>query len=303
MNSWALGLMGLLVLIAFGALVLLVAQCVTSMDTCRYASLVQAIVAVGLLLMAVFGIYEYKAIRRPYVSLGEVKAKSNLSNPNNIIKKDQKIRTAAELLELGDEETLKSVEEILVDLIFKNTGPVGARDCQIKYSLMRNYNEQKELRELWDDRPDQPDTLKFTPVDAIVLNPQQEQISNLMFHRKEMKEGDKIFILCDVRYNSVKGGEKKGDVPSRKPAVKTTNSSAPSEQRHGVTSGVSTAVTQSDQQPPVDLSHEVLSMRTWAEPGKSKGHTYRILNLYRLWVPKAYTRIVYPSLIRSQIIE
>ena len=231
--------------------------------------ILQTVAVWGLFIVAVvtvcYGIkqYEgYKAEKRPYVSLMGITAKSNLSK-NNLVrvpeydKNDKKKydsltteerklcgKTISADIILKSKSFLKNeLEEILFDMHFKNTGPVGAVNGQIKYTVIV-LHEDKPLTQLWKNvekaAEGNKDIIQFI-ADNIALNPQQEQTYSFMIHRSQIKNVEKFFILCDVRYDSVK---KK-------------------------------------------------------QPGVVR--IYRILNLYRVWHPKAYTMVYYSNLIKSEI--
>jgi len=243
---------------------------VGSRETLKSTEVIQAMVAVALSIAAVFGIFEYKQIRRPYVSLMNVKAISNLSDPDMPVKVPGGIHDEKKYGEVTDElkenigkyvpakylanapDTIKDlVEEILVDLYFKNTGPLAATNCQIRIAYLIGHGE-KSLSDLWDELGKMPTGI-FLIADDVILNPQQEQTYNFMFHRNAngFKRGDSRYVLCDIRYNSIKDVKK------------------------------------------VTGKEESLS--------REFKRSYGILNLYKIWYAAAWTDIIYSNLIKGEI--
>ena len=266
------GLLKLLYVLALFSVIYLVYILIShvgSREALRSTEVIQAMVAVALGIAAVFGISEYKQLRRPYVSLMNVKAISNLSNPDIPVKVPEGIedevkygKTTGELKATAGKyvsakyfadasDTIKdSVEEILVDLYFKNTGPLAATNCQIQIAHLKSPGE-KSLSDLWDELEKIPKVISPITTD-VILNPQQEQTYSFMFHRSEsgFQRGGSRYVLCDTRYNSIED--------LRKVRGKGENSIRDSKK------------------------------------------TYRILNLYQIWYPAAWTDIIYSNLIRSE---
>jgi len=225
-------------LLARGVLVVVVilflyvlTQVIVFREGVKSTDLAQAIVGLGLLAAAAFGLNQYAQLRRPYVSLVGVKAESNLAKPESLIKYPDGYQNRTDLPDdlkqlsgksVSPKEILKSppfiredVEEILFDMTFKNTGPLGATDCDIKYAHVIDH-KGKALKLLWDEAEQKPQE-NFEGVrplaDDIVFNPQQEQSFHFMIHRKHIAQGAVLFILCDVQYNSIRkpgGGEGPG---------------------------------------------------------------------------------------------
>lgn len=192
-------------------LVYLFYKCFRCKDWCeiKRTDFLQALATLGIFLIAVYGLTEYEGIRRPYVSLMNVEVKSNLAKPDKLILlpteadfsdyKDKLPQLSPELkgrlgTYISASEILTAprfiqdvLQEVLFDLHFKNTGPVGAKDCQIKYVLLPEY-DGKSLKQHWEKAEIRNKTEKIITIVAedIDLNPEQEQIYNLMMHNQRL---------------------------------------------------------------------------------------------------------------------
>lgn len=275
----------------------------------KSTDLVQAIVGLGLLAAAAFGLNQYAQLRRPYVAMVDITAESNLARPGLLMRYPDKPTIISRQEVLNKRPSIRNaVEEILFDMTFKNTGPLAAVDCELQYAQVPGH-EGKALKELWNDaekealeyrgkrnqleaekqkqleaeidalsNPQEKTQLvekidkqfkdkirnlektynsRARPLaDDIVLNPQQEQTFHFMVHHKNIKPGTIIYILSDVRYNSVERRRKDDD-------------------------------------------NETADEKTQEKKNHQKN--YRILNLYKIWHPEAWTVIFYPNLIRSEV--
>lgn len=156
-----------LVVVSIGLLVLLLTRVSFLRTSPKITDVIQAIVAVGLLVAAFFGIQEYKTIRRPYVSLIEVKASSNLTDHRTLVRIPSDLEDERKYGPVSDElkalvnkyapsdvfrnvpnKVRDAVEEILVDLHFKNTGPIAATQCKISVASLKDH-AGKALSDLW----------------------------------------------------------------------------------------------------------------------------------------------------------
>lgn len=207
------------------------------------SDVVRAICAIAFLGLALYGLYQYEGIKRPYVALTKVEVKSNLADPNNLIqfhassetecspalsaKQKQKTRkkvfvTAREILDERTPACVRdTVEELLIDLHFTNSGLVGATDCEIRYLFLANNVEVgMPLDILWKENWEKEQHKDNRTISkTIVLNPQQENVFGTMTNRKGTwgKVGDPgvLKLLCDVQYNSVTNRENLGARPYR----------------------------------------------------------------------------------------
>lgn len=208
----------LLAFFSFGFLVLTILSPIRRKHL-KHTDIIQAIVAVLLGLAAVYGFLEYNQIRRPYISLMKIRAISNFTLPGAFIMvpgeagSDERLKDRvgsyipSENFADASSPVKDSVEEILVDLEVANTGPLAGVDCQIRKILFKSA-QYESLAELWAQvEKEHPDRVSIL-ADDIVLHPQQEQTYSFMFHRKEegFEPGKTIYVLCDIKYNSIEGG-------------------------------------------------------------------------------------------------
>lgn len=267
----------LLLLIAIITFVAVV-KCIMPKGNVNLTDLIQATVAVGLFIIAYYGLGEYKEIRRPYVSLMEVKAESNLTNDNILINfpKYEKnndchrqyqvelnnlwgTRVSTEQIRHIPQCIRDQIEEILISLRLKNNGLVGAINCHLKYFFFSAYDD-KPLKELWEEAEKHGNQREKKIIECkgenLALSPQQEQTYGFMFLKKDMAQGNIFHFLCDIQYDSIKD---KKMIQKRQDNNKRMK--------------------------------------------KGTGRTYRILNLYQIWYPQAHSDIYYASLIKSEVYD
>jgi hypothetical protein len=98
-----------------------------------WAPVVLAGIALVTLIYGIFQYESYKSEKRPYVSLITVDIGSSLCRGYTISWPEfsgGKESTPSEILG-ADKETQGKVEEIIVSLVYKNTGPIAAKNVKI----------------------------------------------------------------------------------------------------------------------------------------------------------------------------
>ena len=203
------------------------------------ASIVQAIAAVVVALIAIFtfcyATSEYdnyiKTEKRPYVTLFRVDIESNLIKKYPIWSHDEsRIMPPSEVLSKENGPIQKKVQEIIVDLNFKNTGPVAAKNVQLDWYIFLGdrytkggkpnsqsiINETTNFRELI-SKSIQP--WKKEKASFKALAPGQEMIKFFMFkpeqwsekynvmndaNRDDPEDGtNECYLICIIKYNSI----------------------------------------------------------------------------------------------------
>jgi len=170
-------------------------------------------------LSAGYGFIQYKTLKaekRPYISLTSVIAKSSLAGDDLISYSDVEkgLITPAELLCKEPAEYYK-YEDIVVELLFKNTGPVGALGCKLSYATFGFEGEIKDLKSLWATSEKHHKQLSDR---GFNLMPEQEQVYGFVFKRYELYENEEtknllnplgeknlpMYVLCRTEYGSMK---------------------------------------------------------------------------------------------------
>ncbi|MEN6489937.1 MAG: hypothetical protein ABFD66_13850 [Smithella sp.] len=202
------------------------------------ASIAQAVAAVVVALIAIFtfcyAASEYdnykKTEKRPYVTLFRVDIESNLIKKYPIWSHDEsKIMPSSEVLSKESGLIQKKVQEIIVDLNFKNTGPVAAKNVQLdwyiflgdQYTKDGEPNSQSKINETTDFREIFKTIEPWKKEDKFfkALAPGQEMIYYFMFkpeqwskdynvmndaNRDDSKYGtNECYIICIIKYNSI----------------------------------------------------------------------------------------------------
>lgn len=103
--------------------------------------ILQTVATWGLLIIAIIALCyaytEYKNIknqRRPYISVLEVTVDSNLTERYPIFHPEKKKDVPPKELLNASKEIHDQVEEILITLHIKNTGPVAGKDVNIEWA-------------------------------------------------------------------------------------------------------------------------------------------------------------------------
>lgn len=191
------------------------------------ATVVLAGIALVTLIYGIVQYESYKSEKRPYVSLITVDIGSNLCRDYTIscpgLESGKEV-FPAEII-AADKETQGKVEEIIVNLCYKNTGPIAAKDVRIFTGLVagdsyktngeKNPDSRINDNTIFDvARP--KNYINQETIKLVALMPEQEKRTLFMFHRKEKDEEHNImrrdstttnplYLICDIQYNSING--------------------------------------------------------------------------------------------------
>ncbi len=190
----------------------------------------QTIATCGLCVIAsitlIYGVKEYKAYKaekRPYVSLIKVDIGSNLCKDYTITYPELNKEVFPSEIIAADRATQEKVEEIIVELCYKNTGPIAAEDVRIftgliagdSYTIDGKENPNSVINENTTFDISAPKNyINQETVKLFALIPEQEKNTLFMFHRREKEEKYNImrrdtektnclYLICDLKYKSI----------------------------------------------------------------------------------------------------
>jgi len=138
----------------------------------------------------------FKSEKRPYLGL-DVNIESNFTKSYPIMhpklgKDVLPSQMLAEKREIQDQ-----IEEIIINLCCKNTGPIGAKDVQIitsffpgdRFTIDGKDNPNSKINDMANFfTPDISKIIEYKTFGKINLMPREERITPFMFHRKEKEE-------------------------------------------------------------------------------------------------------------------
>lgn len=183
------------------------------------------------LVTVIYGLVQYQSYiseKRPYVSLINVDIGSNLCKNCTINWPGpgaEKEVFPSEIV-AADKETQEKVEEIIINLYYKNTGPIAAKDVMIftglvagdSYAIDGKENPNSVINDNTTfDIVNPKSYINQERIKLVALSPEQEKHTLFMFHRKEIGEEQNImkrnskgktnplYLICDIRYESVRG--------------------------------------------------------------------------------------------------
>jgi hypothetical protein len=181
------------------------------------------------LVTVIYGLAQYKRFKsekRPYVSLIKVNVESNLTKSfpifHPVLKKDVQ---PIEIIQ-SDQKAQVLVEEIVVDLVYKNTGPLAAKDIDIRsiiltgdrYDLDGKENPKSIINDETDFRRLNVPMLQERQTNLVSLLPEQEKADHFLLHKNEIAQKFNImrndstttnylYLVNTISYTS-SGGEK-----------------------------------------------------------------------------------------------
>jgi len=198
-----------------------------------FSALIICLVTIVAVWYGIVQYQHYKTEKRPYVSLIKVDINSNLISKYPIFY-GKKQRHPNKILNADTDElesAQKSAEEIIVEMHFKNTGPVGAVDVDVLWGLIKSdrylddgtinktsrYNDKTHFREIIKKEQNATILINKEERHFNALVPEQEISDILMFNPKELKpieiksigrrRVNHIYLLCKIDYKSMKGQE------------------------------------------------------------------------------------------------
>lgn len=189
------------------------------------------VVLVGIALVTlIYGMIQYeayKAEKRPYVSLIKVDIGSNLCKDYTITHPELNKEVFPSEIIAADRAIQEKVEEIIVELYYKNTGPIAAKDVQIftgliagdSYTIDGKENPNSVINENTTfDIAGPKNYINQETFKLFALMPEQEKNTLFMFHRREKAEKynimrrdsektNSLYLICDIKYRSIGGND------------------------------------------------------------------------------------------------
>ncbi len=197
----------------------------------KCADIIQTLISISMLILAlltiIFGYNEYQTYKRPYVTLIKVNIASNLEKMYPIIHPNSKKEVYPSEIITAGQEIIEVAEEVIVDLYYKNTGPIAAKNVKFTRALLagdsftidgkRNphsiINDSTNFFELKIDG-----VIAQEEISLKALAPQQEEKFQFMFHRYDterkynvMKHDSSntnpLYIVCKIEYDPIDSKE------------------------------------------------------------------------------------------------